>query len=224
MTAIYKTELDQLRYTTAIKDLFGNDIEVIDDFGTLMNITPRGMLLKKGFSINPLRYIQILANASPSKMVDIGCGKNLFNSVINKLFGIPVHGIDPNNQDADEINSFDAHFSQTHTNAYESAFSINALHFIPLSDLTTRINEFYNIIAPGGYGFLSLNSARMVDHSNKIWLLRTFQTQQPNPLQVEKYVRDQISTLKINFIVAELSISSFSDEWLDGNIRLVFKK
>ena len=233
----FKQEVEQLQYDVAVKELFGNDVILTYDFGEFQYYrprpnagpwlyTPRKNAMLRRFSMVPLWYLQFLVDASPSRMVDIGCGSNFFKPVIAKLHGIPVHGIDPtpNNTDADEFGYFDSDFSKRHTNAYESVFSIAALHMVPLSELTTVVNNFYNIVASKGRGFLTLNSARMVDRTNHDWLLDKFNNIDPTPLQIQEYVRDQLSTLDIDFLVIDLLIDKFSEENMDGNIRMVFKK
>ena len=221
----FEKESKSLRHDLAIKEIFGNDV-IPTYVHNSYRATPRENALIRKFSMVPLWYLQFLADAGPSRIVDIGCGGNLFKPVIEKLYGTPCHGIDPTpeNHNADEFDIFDADFSQGHCDFYESAFSINALHFIPLSHLADRINEFYNVIAPGGMGFLALNAARMVERTQPEWLLHTFDTMEPTPAQIQKYVSEQLSTLSIEFTVADLLIVNCPDEFMDGNIRLVFKK
>jgi len=234
----FKQEVEQLQYDVAVKELFGNDVILTYEFGYSPHVkpetwsgpwpyTPRLIQMLRRFSMIPLWYLQFLVDASPSCIVDLGCGENFFKPVIAKLHGIPVHGIDPtpNNTAADELCNYSgSDFSRGHPNAYESVFSINALHFVPLSELTTVINNFYNIVAPNGRGFLTLNSARMVEQANHDWLLDKFNNIEPTPLQIQEYVCDQLSTLNIDFLVIDLLIDKFSDEGMDGNIRMVFKK
>jgi hypothetical protein len=217
-----QAQLDSIisQYSRTLKELFGQDVQLVSHW---QRPSPREQLLNKYFSIVPLWYLQFLIDDSPSRIVDIGCGANCFKPIIEKLHGIKCHGID-NNPGADEVGLFDSEFSQQHENKYESAFSINALHFIPLSALATRVNEFYNILAPGGYGFLALNSDRLVRHSPPDWLLQTFGSIIPTPMQTQQYVSAQLSTLSIDFIVNDLLITEHQSEPLDGNIRLVFQK
>jgi len=226
----FKQEVEQLQYDVAIKELFGNDLTLTyGEFERRLHqkyVTPRKEYITRKFSMVPLWYLQFLVDASPSRIVDLGCGENFFKPVIAKLHGIPVHGIDPtpDNTDADEFDYFDVDFSKGHPNAYESVFSINALHFVPLNEMTTVINNFYNIVAPNGRGFLALNSARMVERTKHDWLLDKFNNSEPTPLQIQEYVRDQLSTLDIDFLVIDLLIDKISNEYMDGNIRMVFKK
>jgi hypothetical protein len=226
----FKQEVNQLQYDVALKELFGNDLILTYGIGSKIigprTNTPREQLMLRKFSMVPLWYLRFLVDAGPSRIVDIGCGANFFKPVLAKLYGIQVHGIDPvpDNKAADENNYFDSDFSKVHTDAYESVFSIDALHFVPLNELTTVIKEFYNIVAPGGRGFLALNSARMIELTEHEWLLRNFNSIDPDPLQIQEYVRSQLSTLDIDFLVIDLLIDKVRDEYMDGNIRMVFKK
>jgi len=217
----------ELKYDLAIKEIFGADVELFYESKYVSkHNTPREDAMTKRFSMRPLWYLQFLVAASPARIVDVGCGGNMFKPVIKKLYGIECHGIDPTpgNQAADEFNFFDSNFSQGHTEMYESVFSINALHFIPLSNLAIRVKEFYNIVAPGGHGFLALNSARMIERTQPEWLLQTFESATPTPAQIQSYVTEQLSNVEIDFEVIDLLIITNPNESMDGNIRMVFKK
>lgn len=216
----------QLNLDGAVKEIFGNDVVLYYDRWWPSMLLPRKLALTKKFSMVPLWYLQFLADINPEKIVDIGCGANLFKPVIEKIYNCECYGIDPDrdNTFANEVGFFDADFSKIHTEDYLCAFSINALHFLPLSDMTKRIEEFYNVIAKGGRGFLALNSARMLERTDPQWLVDTFDTKMPTAVQVQDYVQKQLSTLDINFIVIDLLITEVSDEFMDGNIRMVFKK
>lgn len=221
----FEQESKKLKYDVAAKEVFGDDVVLTYKYGHSYK-TAREDLLAKKFSMIPLWYLNFLGSAYPEKIVDIGCGANLFKPLIKKIYNIDCYGIDPTtgNQAADEFDIFDSDFSQGHTEAYQSAFSINALHFVPLNQLSTRVNEFYNVIAKGGKGFLALNSARMLEHTQHDWLTTMFGTSTPSPVQVQEYVQGQLSTLAIDFIVIDLLITERPDEVMDGNIRMVFKK
>jgi hypothetical protein len=224
----FEKESKKLKYDVFAKEVFGNDVLLTYTCNHRFR-TPREDSMAKKFSMIPLWYLDFLASVAPTQIVDVGCGANLFKHLIKKIYNINCHGINPTpenyaNHAADEFDYFDSDFSQRHTEAYQSAFSINALHFVPLCQLTTRVKEFYNIVAKGGRGFLALNSARMLERANSEWLLSTFGTSNPSSLQVQEYVYNQLSTLDIDFIVIDLLITEHPNEFMDGNIRMVFKK
>ena len=220
----FKQEFERLKFDAVIKQIFGDETVVTYDL--IRYGTPRQNFILKKFSAIPFWYLQFLIEKMPARIVDIGCGGNLFKSIIEKIYNIPVYGIDPRpgNPNADEFNFFNSEFSQQHTNAYESVFSINALHFVPLFEFTKIVKEFYNIVSPGGTGFLSLNSARMIDNTPSQWLLSTFNTVMPSPEQIQDYIQNEISNIDIDFVVIDLLITEHRDEYMDGNIRMVFNK
>lgn len=221
----FKEESKRLKYDVSVREVFGNDVVLTYTRDEFLR-TPREDRLTKKFSMVPLWYLNFLAVAAPTKIVDIGCGGNLFKPLIKKIYNIDCHGIDPTpeNDAADEFDLFDSDFSQGHDGAYQSAFSINALHFVPLNQLLSRVNEFYKIIAKGGRGFLALNSARMLERTDSQWVLDTFKTADPAPVQLQEYVLKQLNTLGIDFIVLDVLIIENPNEGMDGNIRMVFKK
>jgi len=211
-----------------IHTAFGNHVECIfdqvikyDGMYIPVGQTPRQYALNSVFCISSLYYLEFLLEKNPKVIVDIGCGANLFKKLIPN-----IHGIDPtpNNSQADEFDFFDADFSQGHTNAYESVFSINALHFIPLIDFEKRILEFYNIVAPGGRGFIAFNVIRMVEVTDPNDLQLLFSSNLPTPDQLTQYVNTILNNLSIKFLLTEVVINDSIDESIDGNIRLIFDK
>lgn len=211
-----------------IHTAFGNHVECIfdqvikyDGMNMTAGQTPRQYALNSVFFISSLYYLEFLLEKNPKVIVDIGCGANLFKKLIPN-----IHGIDPtpNNSQADEFDFFDADFSQGHTNAYESVFSINALHFIPLIDFEKRILEFYNIVAPGGRGFITFNVTRMVEVTDPNDLQLLFSSNLPTPDQLTQYVNTILNNLSIKFLLTEVLINDSIDESFHGNIRLIFDK
>jgi hypothetical protein len=145
----------------------------------------------------------------------------LFKKLIPNIYGIDPT---PNNRLADEFDFFDADFSQGHTDAYESVFSICALHFISLVDFEKRILEFYNIVAPGGRGFITFNVMRMVERTSAQDLQTLFSSNSPTTDQLTQYVESILNNLSINFLLVEVLINDVADEPFNGNIRLIFNK
>jgi len=222
--AIFR-EKSGLYWEEKIHTAFGNHVECIfaevNKYHNDMNRTPRQYALSSIFFVSSLYYLEFLLEKNPKVIVDIGCGPNLFKKLIPN-----IHGIDPtpNNSQADEFDFFDADFSQGHTNAYESVFSINALHFIPLIDFEKRILEFYNIVAPGGRGFIAFNVIRMVEVTDPNDLQLLFSSNLPTPDQLTQYVNTILNNLSIKFLLTEVVINDSIDESIDGNIRLIFDK
>jgi hypothetical protein len=173
------------------------------------------------FSVVPLYYLNFLLELTPPMIADIGCGANLFKKIIPI-----IHGIDPSrdNTAADEFDFFDTEFSQGHTNYYPSAFSINAIHFVSITQMHNRILEFANIIKSGGRGFLALNSKRMIENTSPLDRLTIFNSMNPSTLAISDYCDEVIKNLPLNLLVAENLITKYEDEGINGNIRLVFEK
>ena len=202
---------------------FGNHVKCIFSsvFSYDDNMTPRYRALSSFFFVSSLYYLEFLLEKNPKVIVDIGCGENLFKKLIPN-----IHGIDPtpNNQLADEFDFFDAEFSQGHADTYESAFSINALHFISLKDFEKRILEFYNIIAPGGRGFIAFNVTRMIECTSAQDLQTLFSSDSPTTDQLTQYVESILNNLSINFLLVEVLINDVAEDAGNGNIRLIFDK
>lgn len=207
-----------------IHTVFGNHVECffpIMNTHAYNNMTPRYRALSSVFFISTLYYLEFLLEKNPKVIVDIGCGENLFKKLIPN-----IHGIDPtpDNHLADEFDFFDADFSQGHTDAYESVFSICALHFISLVDFEKRILEFYNIVAPGGRGFITFNVMRMIELTSAQDLQTLFSSNSPTPDQLTQYVESILNNLSINFILVEVLINELVNDIVNGNIRLIFDK
>ena len=177
------------------------------------------------FSIAPIYYLDFLLEKNPDKIIDVGCGANLFKRLIPR-----IHGIDPalNNPYADEVGSFDSEFSQKHQDEYESAFAINSIQFISLGYFEKRILEFINIVKPGGRGFITFNLCRMLEKTSYDELQTLLGTRIPDTQMLTDYVHLVIQQIKQNtttkFLVVDLFIDKEIDEVMNGNIRLVFEK
>lgn len=174
-------------------------------------------------------YLNFLLELNPEKIVDLGCGINFFKGIIPNIHGVdPVRiankGYEFDFFGADEIDHFDSEYIKNRQNCFESIFSIDALHFVPINTLSSRIREFVSIIRPGGRGYLSLNAAMLIENTPESNLVELFGTVTPSPEQVENYVTDEIQHLDINFLVIDLCIVEKFQEFIDGNIRLVIQK
>lgn len=192
------------------------------DMDNILN-TPRLMSLElnSNFSVVPFYYLDFLLEKTPTSIIDVGCGANIFKRIIPC-----IHGIDPilDNPYADEVGSFDSEFSQRHKDEYESVFSINAIHFISLVDFEKRILEFINIVKPGGRGFVTFNLTRMLELTSKEELEQLFSTQVITIPLIVEYIRSAIRNISIKFLVVDLYIDKEINEIMNGNIRLVFEK
>lgn len=114
-------------------------------------------------------------------------------------------------------------YIQEHQNCFQSVFSICALHLHPLHLFKKIVLDFVSIIKVGGRGFLALNLQRMIDRESEQFLLQEFLTVKPSKLQYDQYIRKELATLNVKFLILDIDLT-IMDESMDGNIRLVFEK
>jgi hypothetical protein len=154
----------------------------------------------------------------PNVVLDIGCGENLLKDVVPEIYGI-----DPKAAAADEKLHFTAHYSANNKDMFESAIAVCSLHFISLSQFRNQVELFAQIIRSGGRGLITFNSIRMVEKTPDEELMQLFNTITPTPNQIETYIDQEIGKLTLKLLVAENFITDIDDEFIDGNIRLVFE-
>jgi len=177
-------------------------------------ITPRQLFGESFFSAIPFYYLEYLTAQNPKEIYDLGCGWNIFKKYISNIVGI---GAEDNEKYfyGDIYDYIDDNFVNGHQNYFESVFSINALHFIPLSDIRKRVVDFISMIKPGGYGFLALNVKRMIERDSKF--------ENYSVPDLEKYIRAELYDVPAEYKVFEVNLEIL-DEWMDGNIRLICHK
>ena len=162
------------------------------------------------FSAIPFYYIDWLQQSKPSKIYDLGCGWNIF-----KRYYTNIIGIDPTFADADMHGVVDSAYIKEHQEYFESVFSINALHFIPLSGMKKRVSNFASMIKPGGRGWLTMNAMRMLERDTDVF-------GDKDKEYIEAYIKEQLSSLpNVQSVDIDLSVM---DDFLDGNIQIVFSK
>lgn len=180
--------------------------------------TPRQMFgdWTSVFSAVPFYYLEYLTSRNPKKIYDLGCGWNIFKRYIPNIIGVGAE--DPNSDQfhGDMHDYVDDDFIAGHQSYFESVFSINALHFIPLTGLQKRVLDFYSMLKPGGVGWIALNIQRMLEQDPGV-----FQGQSKEYL--DAYVRGQLADLDIDYLVFDVDLAVM-DEFMDGNIRLVMHK
>ena len=181
-------------------------------FETTLAATPRQRYGQSVISAVPFYYLNYLD--SYKQIADIGCGWNFFKSYFPSLIGIGAEE-DPKKFYGDIHDFVDDGFYRGHIDAFDSAFSINALHFNPLEKIREISVNFSNMIRPGGRGFLAMNSQRLLECSTK------FSNYSVD--QVENYIRHQFDDFPAKILVFDLDLS-VQDAWMDGNIRIVFEK
>jgi hypothetical protein len=104
-------------------------------------------------------------------------------------------------------------------------FAINALHFVPLSQLQSTVENFISMVAPGGRGFISLNLQRMVERSSDDFLISNFDSLRPTNQQFDYFVRQSLNDLPCRkILVFEVDVLNSLNDVMDGNIRIVFER
>lgn len=177
--------------------------------------TPRQYCSKSLFSAVPFYYINYLTQQNPEEIYDLGCGYNIFKKYIPNIIGIGAENPASDHFYADIHDYVDDDFIKGHQNYYESVFSINALHYIPLTHLRQVVVDFMSMIKPNGMGFLALNLQRMIDRDE------TFKNSSEEELEI--YIREQLYNVPAEYKVFDVNLESL-DNYMDGNIRLVCHK
>lgn len=180
--------------------------------------TPRHSWYRNGvFSLTPFYYMSYLLENNPQSIYDLGCGTNIYKKYIPNIIGI-----DPDDRfkAVDIYRKVNQNFVQEHQSAFESVFSINALHFRPFEEVRMIVDEFISMVKPGGRGFLAINAARMLEQSDRREIKN-------KPLmygkEIEREVRLLLSDLECDLIVFDVDMY-YIDDGMDGNIRIVFER
>jgi len=184
------------------------------------NITPRQLLATNnvGFSMIPFYYLLPLLAKNPVSIYDLGCGANMFKKYIPNIIGVDKSHNQIGRQ-FDIEDQVDTEYVKNHQDYFESVFSINALHFRPLTEIRLVCKEFISMIAPGGRGFLSLNLQRMVEKET----ITIVKLDEDRKKFYDNYVRNQLHNLPCKYLIFDVNLDPL-DDWLDGNVRLVFER
>jgi hypothetical protein len=165
------------------------------------------------FSVIPFYYIEFLTKHNPDKIYDIGCGWNIFKKYIPNIVGISGENVGSIDYYGDEHGFVDDVYIQEHQKYFESAFSINALHYVHLTNLRQHVINIVSMIKPNGRLFLSLNVARMLEIDSN------FKGQHPE--KIKTWLREQLDNMPFIYEVFEITYPHKQDDWMNGNIRMV---
>lgn len=173
--------------------------------------TPREHTLT--LNVVPFFYIQMLLEKSPKILADIGCGINFYKNFIPEIYGVePIE-----NPAVDEVDFFDEGFSLGHTNNYDCAMAINSIHFISLTDISKQLKNFSNIIKPGGRGFVTLNTKRMIEMTDERDMILDD--------KLSSHIKQQVDLALPNVLSYDDYINDSNINcYMNGNVRLVFEK
>jgi hypothetical protein len=104
-------------------------------------------------------YLADSIDVASHPTVDLGCGSNLLASHYHT-----VTGVDPHDHKADQVLTpewYPANWGKWHR-----AISICALHFIHVDQFTEMLDKMSGILRPAGKGLMSVNIARIDEHTN----------------------------------------------------------
>jgi hypothetical protein len=181
-------------------------------FESIRQSTPRQSHGESMFSAIPFYYLEFLTKHNPKEIYDLGCGWNIFKKYIPNIIGVGAE-TNVDNFYGDIHDFVDLDYVENHHEYFESVFSINALHFRPLSELRDIVLKFSSMIKPNGRGFLAINVQRMIEQ-DKLVLSNT---------ELECYIRTQLDNVDFTYEVFDVDLTVL-DEYMDGNIRMVIYK
>lgn len=183
-------------------------------------LTPREYYYHPRLTVCSLYYINFLAELEPDQIIDIGCGMNNW-----KDFYPNIYGIDSEHPAADRIEKFDHDFSLRNTESHQCAFTIGGLVFNSFATIKDQMLDFINIIKPGGRGYMSFNVGRMLAHfTSKEDFVKILGKDSPTTLEISEYCDKIISELPVTLLVVDNLILERYNEFMDGNLRIVFEK
>lgn len=191
-------------------------------------LTPRQHTSTSIFSLVPFYYLQFILDNNPNVIYDIGCGWNIFKRYIPIIIGLEVPDKSPNYLKYADIHDellFEfSDYVEKYYGKYENAIAINSLHFCPISKIRQRIIDFSNLIQRGGMGFITFNIKRMLECEDLF--TNTEKVNLFNFSELETWIRHELNDLPFEIKVFEfLPLNDRTiDEWLNGNLRIVFKK
>lgn len=190
---------------------------------TMHNHTPRYNFLnpaRKVVFMKSFFYLRYLLLKNPTDIYDIGCGDHgFFKSVMPNIIGIS-----PDEHDLpDIIDFYDSNYAKTHLECFDSVYSINALHFIPITNFKKLVIDFMSMVKPAGSGYLAVNTARLIDNELNDTLVNTFGTTSPKHTDTVNYINKVIDSIGTELFVMR-SVDMNVDEYISGNVHLVFDK
>jgi hypothetical protein len=210
------------KYEHLLRKKYGNyvhlDFQHVYQWNTPFPDTPRLREVSGKIPCASFYYLKFLTDIDPDILYDIGCGMNFFKDIIPNIVGIDGVG----NFDICDI--FDKDFVAGHENFCQAAFTIDALHFCSILKFCDRVQDFSRLIKPKGRGYIAMNAARMLESTDNNTKQLLFGSISPENKIVADYFNTEIKKLNLEFLVIENLIEQKFDEYIDGNIRLIFQK
>ena len=218
-----------------IKDAFGEDTTIL--YKDIETNRTRDYYLNKYFTADSLYYIEKIKDNTPSRIIHIDCGSNIFK----KIYGDLIYGVDVENPNADEINFWDTEFLLNNYEKFDGLISIASLR-PPLSLLESTIKDFIALLSSGGMGYLSFSSQTLINFTPSIdlqgiqseeekllSLSSTYESAIPsdiNKIPLKKFFDNIAEKFNDNIIeyhnlMDDISVTSSP---IDGDIRFLLKK
>lgn len=175
------------------------------------------------FDILPHYYIKWLIDIAPKKIVDIGCGLNVFKKIYPNIVGIDA---DPKSN-CDIFDYLDADFVAGHLENFDAVISMNTIHFSSIDTVKERLLWIKKMLAPGGRAFVSTNIETWLMHTEKQKSLDLF-GDIPKLPDILQYIHQQVVDTGIKFLVIDYPVlnyamdSTIRDDY-NGNLRWVFE-
>jgi hypothetical protein len=177
----------------------------------ILGMTPREFRGRRIFSMVPFYYI--LQLGLESKIYDIGCGWNIYKKYLPNIIGIDQKHPESTYFYADQVGFVDDQFVEQNIEKFENVMTMNALHFIPLSQFSNRINQIRQMVKPGGKIFIMMNVCHMINVETT-----TIKNDACN------YIRNQMERFKDELLCFELDDNMVHENMSEGTLRLVLQK
>jgi hypothetical protein len=173
------------------------------------------------FSATIFYYLEQLLSNYTGTVHDIGCGWNIFKNYYHNIVGIGEEMPGSQYYFADHYGVVTDEFVFSHQNYFDCFFSINALHFRPLTEIRYMIEECISMLKPGASAFVTCNSTVLVSYDTPENIQAVFDTTYPDSQSIEDYIRQQLKHIDVCWHIVDIDLTEDNDG-LDGNIRLLF--
>ena len=216
----------------AIKKYTDSNFVFLFDKKSRLISTPRDRRFFMGeMDLQPFYILDYIASNSDKEIWDIGCGQNWFKE------GYNVIGVDPGFDRADIKEPFDDTFIEKYRNSLPNAFSICSIHFCSINIIEKRIFGFIDLVQPGGYVYISINFARLIDYTQEFLDMNSenfseditniriqFEILKKSPKKQKEFMENIAKKIKDNIILQECKIEDKPEEPINGNFRILLQK
>ena len=172
-------------------------------------MTPRQFRGTRIFSAVPFYYFDMIG--FDSVVYDIGCGWNIYKKYLPNLVGISADSQQSEYYSGDEYGFFDDLYVENNLQRFDNIITMNALHFIPLQDLSMRFEQLLKVTKPGGKIFVMMNTCHLINS-------------QKEPVDDPvAYIRTQLEEFRDQLICFELDDANVKENMSEGTLRVVLQ-